>query len=171
MKEKELNIITKESGSEKKIWKILENVFDPEIPVLSVLDLGIVRNVNVHHDEVEVIITPTYSGCPAMDFIGMNIRKALAENGYENIKITQHLSPAWTTDWMTNEGKEKLKAYGIAPPVAKTFDKNYLENQIVECPHCQSKNTKLISEFGSTACKALYKCNDCGEPFDYFKCH
>ncbi|MGN6600972.1 MAG: 1,2-phenylacetyl-CoA epoxidase subunit PaaD [Ginsengibacter sp.] len=160
-----------ESSSKEKIWNILSSVNDPEIPVLSVIDLGIVRDVKVHKDEVVVIITPTYSGCPAMDFIGRNIRKSLLENGFKNIKITHQLSPAWTTDWMTNEGKEKLKAYGIAPPVAKTFDKNYLEHQFVECPHCQSKNTKLISEFGSTACKALYKCIDCGEPFDYFKCH
>src|SRR5690242_565058 len=120
-----------ESSSNGKLWNILSSVNDPEIPVLSVIDLGIVRDVKVHEDEVEVIITPTYSGCPAMDFIGMNIRKSLLENGFKNIKITHRLSPAWTTDWMTNEGKEKLKAYGIAPPVAKTFDKNNLENQIV----------------------------------------
>ncbi|MGN6247561.1 MAG: 1,2-phenylacetyl-CoA epoxidase subunit PaaD [Ginsengibacter sp.] len=160
-----------ESSSKEKIWNILSSVNDPEIPVLSVLNLGIVRDVKMKDEEVEVVITPTYSGCPAIDFIGMNIRKSLLENGFKNIKITHQLSPAWTTDWMTNEGKEKLKAYGIAPPVAKTFDKNNLENQIVECPHCGLKNTKLISEFGSTACKALYKCVDCGEPFDYFKCH
>lgn len=171
MKQTESNIISEETESEKRIWKILEKVFDPEIPVLSVLDLGIVRDVKMNDEEVQVIITPTYSGCPAMDFIGMNITKVLEENGFANSKITQQLSPAWTTDWMTKEGKEKLKAYGIAPPVAKTFDKNYLENQIEECPQCQSRNTKLISVFGSTACKALYKCNDCGEPFDYFKCH
>ena len=159
------------SDEEEKVWNILSLVNDPEIPVLSVLDLGIVRDVNIHNDMVEVIITPTYSGCPAMDFIGMNIRKELLDNGFGKIKITNQLSPAWTTDWMTVAGKEKLKAYGIAPPVAKTFDKTYLENLKVECPHCHSFNTKVISEFGSTACKALHQCNDCGEPFDYFKCH
>jgi ring-1,2-phenylacetyl-CoA epoxidase subunit PaaD len=156
---------------EEEIWHILSSVNDPEIPVLSVLDLGIVRDVQVKDEKVEVIITPTYSGCPAMDFIGMNIRKALAEKGFQNIKITHQLSPAWTTDWMTEEGKEKLKAFGIAPPVGKSFDKKYLVTLLVQCPHCHSMNTKVISEFGSTACKALYQCNDCGEPFDYFKCH
>jgi ring-1,2-phenylacetyl-CoA epoxidase subunit PaaD len=165
------NIVPTVSEIEEKLWNILSSVNDPEIPVLSVLDLGIVRDVIVKDDFVEVLITPTYSGCPAMDFIGMNIRKALSENGFKKIKITRQLSPAWTTDWMSEAGKEKLKAFGIAPPVAKTFDKNYLETLQVECPHCYSMNTNVISEFGSTACKALYKCKDCGEPFDYFKCH
>jgi ring-1,2-phenylacetyl-CoA epoxidase subunit PaaD len=171
MNQSKNNIAHAFSDEEEKVWNILSLVNDPEIPVLSVLDLGIVRQVKMHNDMVEVIITPTYSGCPAMDFIGMNIKKALSDNGFNNIQITHQLSPAWTTDWMTEEGKEKLKAYGIAPPAAKTFDKNYLDNLQVECPHCHSVNTKVISQFGSTACKALYKCNDCGEPFDYFKCH
>jgi len=165
------NITGTFSDEEEEIWNLLSSVNDPEIPVLSVLDLGIVRDVKINDKRVEVIITPTYSGCPAMDFIGMNIRRALIKNGFEEIKITHQLSPAWTTDWMTEEGKDKLKAYGIAPPVGKTFDKKYLQNLQVECPHCHSINTKVISEFGSTACKALYKCEDCGEPFDYFKCH
>ena len=155
----------------REVWNILSSVNDPEIPVLSIVDLGIVRDIKSHEEMVEVIITPTYSGCPAMDFIAVNIRQALSEKGFKNIKITHQLSPAWTTDWMTDEGKQKLKAFGIAPPVSKTFDKNYLETIEVECPHCHSLNTKLISQFGSTACKALYQCNDCGEPFDYFKCH
>ena len=173
MNETHRNIINKFSKgiTEKEIWKILSEVNDPEIPVLSIIDLGILREVKVQDEWVEVIITPTYSGCPAMDFIGMDIRKALIDNGFDNTKITYQLSPAWTTDWMTEEGKQKLKMYGIAPPVAKSFDKNYLENIQVECPHCNSMNTILVSQFGSTACKALYKCNDCGEPFDYFKCH
>ena len=156
---------------EQKIWKILEEVYDPEIPVLSVIDLGIVRDVNAKNDPIEITITPTYSGCPAMDVISMNIRLALVQNGFDKVKISQQLSPAWTTDWMTEIGKQKLTSYGIAPPVAKTFDKEYLENIIVPCPLCHSKNTRLISEFGSTSCKALYQCNDCREPFDYFKCH
>ncbi len=172
MNKTEENIIaSSEKESERRIWKTMETVYDPEIPVLSVLDLGIVRDVKIKNGTVEVDITPTYCGCPAMDFIGMNIRKKLSEEGFKSIKITHRLSPAWTTDWMTEEGKEKLKAYGIAPPVCKTFDNNYLENVQVECPHCHSLNTQVISEFGSTACKALYKCKDCGEPFDYFKCH
>jgi ring-1,2-phenylacetyl-CoA epoxidase subunit PaaD len=167
------NIINPSSKEEikKRIWEILYSVNDPEIPVLSVIDLGIIRDIKIQDKTVEVLITPTYSGCPAMDFIGMNIRKVLVENGFEKIKITHQLSPAWTTDWMTEDAKEKLKSYGIAPPSSKTFDKNYLQNLSVACPHCHSINTKLISQFGSTACKAIYQCNDCREPFDYFKCH
>lgn len=159
-----------ESGKEK-ILSILKTVNDPEIPVLTIMDLGIVRDVKIADEATEIIITPTYSGCPAMDLIGVNIRKVLTQNGFDKIKITHQLSPAWTTDWMTEEAKEKLTAYGIAPPVSKTFDENYLQNIPVACPHCHSMNTKLISEFGSTACKAIYQCNDCDEPFDYFKCH
>lgn len=164
--------------SGQKIWKILEQITDPEIPVLSIVDLGIVRNVKVFPptgggdlEGAEIFITPTYSGCPAMDMIAMNIRMELLQNGFTNIKITQQLSPAWTTDWMTEKGKEKLKAYGIAPPVGKAIDQKYLEELKVECPQCHSKNTKLLSQFGSTSCKALYQCMDCKEPFDYFKCH
>lgn len=153
--------------SSQKIWKTLEQVTDPEVPVLTITDLGIVRDVKLNGDEVEVIITPTYTGCPAMDMIAMNIKLALIENGYSNIKITSVLAPAWTTDWMTDAGKRKLKEYGIAAP-NKKFE---IASDGVECPLCNSTNTKLISEFGSTACKALYQCNDCKEPFDYFKCH
>lgn len=159
------------NDTEEKIWKILEEVYDPEIPVISVVDLGIVRDVNTDHHPIVISITPTYSGCPAMDLISMNIRMALIQNDFGDVQIRQQLSPAWTTDWMTEIGKQKLTSYGIAPPVSKTFDKEYLENIIVPCPLCHSKNTKLISEFGSTACKALFRCKDCREPFDYFKCH
>jgi ring-1,2-phenylacetyl-CoA epoxidase subunit PaaD len=155
----------------QKILAILEKVTDPEIPVLSILDLGIVRDIKLTDDEIEVFITPTYSGCPAMDVMAINIKATLLREGFKKIKITQQLSPAWTTDWMTENGKEKLKSYGIAPPVTKVFDKNYLETLVVECPQCHSLNTKLISQFGSTPCKALYHCNNCLEPFDYFKCH
>lgn len=161
----------KENITINKALKLMEEVFDPEIPALSIIDLGIVRDIQLSNDVIEIFITPTYSGCPAMDVISMNIRMALVENGFKKIKITQQLSPAWTTDWMTENGKEKLTAYGIAPPIGKSFDKKYLEELKVECPHCHSLNTKLISQFGSTACKALYQCNDCLEPFDYFKCH
>jgi|SRR5690348_12986228 ring-1,2-phenylacetyl-CoA epoxidase subunit PaaD len=155
----------------KEIWELLQSVFDPEIPVLSVVDLGVVRDIVVQDNAVEVIITPTYSGCPAMDMISMNIKMELLSHGYRNVKITQMLSPAWTTDWMSENGKRKLKEYGIAPPIGKSFEKKYLEQLKVECPHCGSTNTKLISEFGSTSCKALFQCDDCREPFDYFKCH
>ena len=172
MNETALNNINKSANrTEAKIWEILHSVNDPEIPVLSILDLGIVRDVNFDNELAEIIITPTYSGCPAMDFIGMNIRKTLKENGFEKIKISHQLSPAWTTDWMTEEGKQKLKSYGIAPPTSKSFDESYLQNLPVQCPHCNSMNTTLISEFGSTACKAIYQCKDCAEPFDHFKCH
>jgi len=157
----------------KKICQILENVKDPEVPVLSVIDLGIVRDIKINEDNVEVIITPTYSGCPAMDVISMNIRIALLSNGYKKVKITSVLSPAWTTDWMSEEGKQKLKEYGIAPPNVKqqVCREDLFADEAVQCPHCHSYHTHRISEFGSTACKALYQCDDCKEPFDYFKCH
>lgn len=154
---------------QETIRNILEQVTDPEIPVLTITDMGILRDVKINGSEIEVIITPTYTGCPAMDMISMNIRLALAEHGYKNVKITSVLSPAWTTDWMTESGKQKLKEYGIAPPIASS-ERLGLTNAI-ECPHCHSPNTHIISEFGSTACKALYQCDDCREPFDYFKCH
>lgn len=159
---------------EKKIWDILGNVTDPEVPVLTILDLGIVREVKVEEDHVEVSITPTYSGCPAMDMIATNIRIELLAAGYQNITIKNVLHPAWTTEWMSESGKEKLKAYGIAPPTHKPSVCNndlFAPNEAIQCPHCNSYHTRLISEFGSTACKSLYQCNDCKEPFDYFKCH
>jgi len=146
------------------IFDILRSVKDPEIPVISIHDLGILRDIKIHDDQAELIITPTYSGCPAMLEIEKEIHNALKAEGIENFKITTVLSPAWTTDWMTEEGKKKLEAYGIAPP-------NPTAPENVACPQCKSQNTALVSEFGSTACKALYKCKDCLEPFDYFKCH
>ena len=169
-------------GKEKKVWSILEGINDPEVPVLSILDLGIVRNVILHQNTppaggdggIEIVITPTYSGCPAMDMITMNIRMALLENGFKNVKVSTVLSPAWTTDWMSEEGKRKLKEYGIAPPNPRQQVCNndlFAPHEAVQCPHCNSYHTQRISEFGSTACKALYQCLDCKEPFDYFKCH
>ena len=152
------------------IWKILETVKDPEVPVLSVVDLGVIRAVAVEEQQVTVTITPTYTGCPAMDMISMHIKMALNAEGVLTI-IQTVLSPAWTTDWMTENGKQQLKAYGIAPPMGKSFDQAYLDNLIVPCPQCNSTHTVLVSQFGSTACKALYKCEECKEPFDYFKCH
>jgi ring-1,2-phenylacetyl-CoA epoxidase subunit PaaD len=156
------------------IYAYLEEIKDPEVPVLSIIDLGIVRDIKMNEDELEVIITPTYTGCPAMDMIAATIKIELATLGFKKIKITQVLTPAWTTDWMTEEGKRKLKKYGIAPPNPKQQGcdtKLFAEAEAVQCPHCNSYHTHRISEFGSTACKALYQCNDCKEPFDYFKCH
>lgn len=160
--------------STAQVWDLLEAVTDPEVPVLSILDLGIVRDVKVENDHVHIVITPTYSGCPAMDVISMSIRMQLLSNGFKEVSISQVLSPAWTTDWMTEAGKEKLRAYGIAPPnptqqVCNT--KLFADDEAVQCPHCNSWNTRRLSEFGSTACKSLFQCNDCHEPFDYFKCH
>ena len=152
-----------------KILSILEGVSDPEVPVLSILDLGIVRDVKIDEDSIEVVITPTYSGCPAMDAIAIDIKLKLIEHGYKNIRIKHILSPAWTTDWMSESGKQKLKEYGIAPP--KLSGGLTSSGYLPACPQCHSTNTKLLSQFGSTACKALYQCNDCKEPFDYFKCH
>ncbi len=162
------------ASEEVKIREILSTVTDPEVPVLTILDLGIVREIRINGGDIEIVITPTYSGCPAMDMITFNIRLALAERGYRNVKITSVLSPAWTTEWMSEEGKQKLKAYGIAPPNPRQQvcdQKAFAANEAVQCPRCNSYNTRRISEFGSTACKALYQCNDCMEPFDYFKCH
>jgi ring-1,2-phenylacetyl-CoA epoxidase subunit PaaD len=152
---------------------ILESVCDPEIPVLSILDMGIVHIASVENGNVHIVITPTYTGCPAMDMITVNLKAAFQEHGFEDIKVDNVLSPTWTTDDMTEVGKEKLRKYGIAPPVEKTSDKSYLlgEHRDVPCPLCNSQNTELVSLFGSTACKAMYKCLDCKEPFDYFKCH
>lgn len=152
----------------------LEEIKDPEVPVLSIIDLGIVRDIHLTDDGPEIIITPTYSGCPAMDMIASLIKMEMAAHGYPGVKITTILSPAWTTDWMTEKGKQQLKEYGIAPPLPKQQgcdQRLFQEAEAVQCPRCNSWHTHRISEFGSTACKALYQCVDCKEPFDYFKCH
>ena len=163
-----------------RVYEILETVSDPEVPVLSVIDLGIIRNIAVTQIPllggwgVSISITPTYTGCPAIDVMSMGIRMALLQEGFTNIAITQILSPAWTTDWMSESGKQKLKSYGIAPPKYKKVvlsSDSFQEEDIIQCPLCNSENTRLVSQFGSTACKALYQCNECKEPFDYFKCH
>lgn len=160
----------------QEIWKLLAEVYDPEVPVLSIIDLGIVRDVC--YDPLilpsggwKITITPTYSGCPAMDVISMNIRFKLLENGIKDFELQTQLSPAWTTSWMTENGKEQLKAYGIAPPKGKINEELFAEPESIECPNCRSTHTRMLSEFGSTSCKALYQCLDCKEPFDYFKCH
>ncbi len=156
----------------KEIYEILESVKDPEIPVLSIADLGILRNVEISESgELVVTITPTYNGCPAMDTIEKDIKELLESKGYHP-KIKTSISPAWTTDWLTEKGRKNLEAYGIAPPAEATTDKSFLTgtHKEIRCPHCKSTDTEMISHFGSTACKALYKCKSCLEPFDYFKC-
>ncbi|MCC9167960.1 1,2-phenylacetyl-CoA epoxidase subunit PaaD [Pontibacter harenae] len=156
----------------EKVWEYLEEVTDPEIPVLSVVDLGVVRDVQIEGEQVQVTITPTYSGCPAMNTIATDIKLKLLSEGFAKVSIDLKLSPAWTTNWLSEAGKAKLEAYGIAPPVEPEGDIHALfgRNTTVRCPLCQSENTRLISQFGSTACKAFYQCNECLEPFDYFKC-
>ena len=154
-----------------QIWLWLEEVSDPEVPVLSVLDLGVVRDVEMRDEHCSITITPTYSGCPAMKTIEDDIIVKLQEKGVKNIKVDLVLSPAWTTDWISENGRKKLLEYGIAPPTDEV-DKSVLfaEPPKVGCPRCGSQNTRMISLFGSTACKAQYQCNECLEPFDYFKC-
>jgi ring-1,2-phenylacetyl-CoA epoxidase subunit PaaD len=156
----------------EKIYKILDTVLDPEVPVLSVIDLGIIRGIEIVDGIAVIKITPTYTGCPAMQMIEMQIKAALTQEGIPH-KIETILSPAWTTDWMSETGKLKLKEYGIAPPMrhASVSVGLFEDEDAISCPRCESTNTKKISEFGSTACKALYQCQDCKEPFDYFKCH
>ncbi|MFM2000338.1 MAG: hypothetical protein RL204_2285 [Bacteroidota bacterium] len=158
--------------TEKEIWDILSEVEDPEIPVLTVIDMGIIRSVSIEGNLTTVVISPTYSGCPAMKTIETDIAEILEEKKVGNFKIITQLSPAWTTDWMSESGKEKLRQTGIAPPVGSSSDKGLLMSKVktVNCPRCGSADTQLISQFGTTACKALYKCNTCLDPFDYFKC-
>ena len=159
------------SESKEKIIDILRQVYDPEIPVLSVVDMGVVRDVEITINHVHVKITPTYSGCPAMDTMADDIIEALKVAGY-TADAELILSPPWTTDWITNEGRENLQKYGIAPPLEESLDKKALLDgkKIVPCPRCKSTKTKMISQFGSTACKSLFQCIDCLEPFDYLKC-
>lgn len=151
---------------------ILEKIPDPEIPVLSILDLGVVRYAEIEEGNKAIIkVTPTYSGCPAMDVIGDDIKTALKEAGFvPDVELV--LSPAWSSDFISEAGRKSMQEYGIAPPLDATADKAALlgEEKILKCTNCGSKNTHLVSQFGSTACKALFKCDDCQEPFDYFKC-
>lgn len=148
--------------SEPQIWEWLENVPDPEIPVISVVDLGVVRQVSVAGDTVEVTITPTYSGCPAMAVIAMDIETELAKQGVQNLSLKTQIAPAWTTDWLSDKGRARLETYGIAPPQTAGGPER--------CPNCKSRAVERVSQFGSTPCKAQWRCTDCLEPFDYFKC-
>ncbi|QDK96910.1 phenylacetate-CoA oxygenase subunit PaaJ [Acinetobacter tandoii] len=154
-------------------WSVLAQVSDPEIPVLSVLDLGMIRGVELNdQNEIVVRLTPTYSGCPATDVLTADITQAFAAKGLMPVKVVVDLSEVWTTDWMSEAGKEKLQQYGIAPPQGNSHScgTHVALTDGIQCPRCHSQHTKLLSEFSSTACKALYRCQDCLEPFDYFKC-
>lgn len=163
-----------------QIWDWLAEVPDPEIPVISLTDLGIIRAVDWQDDTLVVTVTPTYSGCPATAVINLDIENHLREKGVEQIRLERRLSPAWTTDWISDAGREKLRAYGIAPPIEGTRADGQViarigaltgSNLVVACPRCQSNDTRRVSQFGSTPCKASWVCNACLEPFDYFKCH
>jgi ring-1,2-phenylacetyl-CoA epoxidase subunit PaaD len=155
----------------QRAWDVAASVVDPEIPVLSIADLGVLRDVTVDDGRVEVTITPTYSGCPAMNMITLEIELALEREGFRGSKVRTVLAPAWTTDWMSEEGRRKLREYGIAPPQAASSRRVLFGVDQVVCPQCASTDTEVLSEFGSTACKALWRCKKCREPFDYFKCH
>jgi len=169
----------------ERVWGWLADVPDPEIPAVSIVDLGIVREVNWHDEPAgavcEVVITPTYSGCPATEVIGRSIEEALRERGVERVRLQSRIAPAWTTDWMTSEGRRKLSEYGIAPPARRADGRQVIDitrlrrrtvdDAPVACPRCGSAHTAPVSRHGSTPCKALHRCLDCLEPFDYFKCH
>lgn len=166
--------MTEQQLSIPQVYQWLSEISDPEIPAVSILDLGIVRDVILVDDgrELSVTITPTYSGCPAMDIISMQIRMALMGRGVPKVGIELQLSPAWTTDWITEEGKAKMKAYGIAPPLRKAKDPlDLFEEDEIVCPRCHSEHTEMVSQFGATSCKSMYRCLDCKEPFEHFKCH
>lgn len=158
--------------TEKEILSFLEEIPDPEIPVISIVELGVIRNIKKSGEAVEIDITPTYSGCPAMKQMEDDVISTLKSKGIEDVKVNMVYTPAWTTDWLSAEAKEKLRKYGIAPPEESTTDKSFLTGKPkhVKCPRCGSTDTEMVSQFGSTACKALYKCKNCLEPFDYFKC-
>jgi ring-1,2-phenylacetyl-CoA epoxidase subunit PaaD len=168
-----IDSLTQPDPDQIRNW--LGDVPDPEVPAVSVMDLGIVRDVQWQDDELVVAITPTYSGCPATSVIAFEIEAALRAKGIDRLRIERRLSPPWTTDWITQEGRQRLQAYGIAPPAETAggpspFDRFLRNDLVIACPRCQSENTERVSEFGSTPCKAQYRCRDCLEPFDYFKC-
>jgi ring-1,2-phenylacetyl-CoA epoxidase subunit PaaD len=158
-------LAVRRASADEPLWALLDSVMDPEVPALSLWELGVLQDIRRGPDGVVVIVTPTYSGCPAMHAMEEAVRQRLAEAGHNDVTIARRLSPAWTTDWMSNEARGALREYGIAPPGATNSP------DATHCPQCGSARTTPISEFGSTACKALYRCEDCGEPFDYFKPH
>ncbi len=151
-------------------WSVLGQVMDPEVPVVSVVDLGIVRGLDWQDGHLHVVVTPTYSGCPATEVIEQDIKHALIQAGFAAPRLERRLDPTWTTDWISEHGREALRVYGIAPPAGSTSKRSLGEQPEICCPQCGSRNTEQLSQFGSTACKALYRCCDCREPFEYFKC-
>ena len=159
-------------ASLEEIKKVISEIPDPEIPVITIQELGVLRDIFFQEESLKVVITPTYSGCPAMDRFQKDIIEKLELLKVKSYEIKKQFDPAWTTDWITEEAKLKLKDYGIAPPEQKTKDKKSLlgNKQRIECPRCKTKETELVSQFGSTACKAMYRCTSCLEPFEYFKC-
>ena len=161
----------RDRATKADILRYLEGVKDPEIPVLAIEDLGVIRAIEIEDKKVHVQISPTYSGCPAMDMIEVDIKAILQEQGFEPT-VELVISPAWTTDWITPKGRAALEKYGVAAPLEESADKRALmgASNVVKCTNCESQNTQMVSQFGSTACKALFKCLDCLEPFDYFKC-
>ena len=166
-----VTVLDRDTGLRQRAWDAAASVVDPEIPVLTIADLGVLRDVVLDGDRVEVAITPTYSGCPAMNMIALEIELALEREGIRRPKVRTVLSPAWTTDWMSDDGRRKLREYGIAPPQTGSGRRALFGEQQIACPQCGSEDTELLSEFGSTSCKALWRCKSCREPFDYFKCH
>jgi ring-1,2-phenylacetyl-CoA epoxidase subunit PaaD len=153
------------------VFNLIAVIPDPEIPAITIKDLGILRDVKLKDDTYVVTITPTYTACPAMGMIEDQIKEILSSHGIQKVKVELTYTPAWTTDWLSQEAKAKLKNYGIAPPNHSSCSKLFSKAEVVVCPQCNSRHTSLISRFGSTACKALYKCEDCKETFDLFKCH
>ncbi|MBL7804134.1 MAG: phenylacetate-CoA oxygenase subunit PaaJ [Saprospiraceae bacterium] len=162
---------TSANDIEKRIWERLEQIPDPEVPVITITELGVVRGIDWDGDKLTITITPTYTGCPAMTLFTAEIRAAMHAMGFQNLDIKTVYSPAWTTDWLSDAAREKLRRYGIAPPVKTISDPDdlFAPPPAVPCPHCGSDHTHESSRFGSTACKALYVCDDCKEPFEYFK--
>ncbi|MFW2542957.1 1,2-phenylacetyl-CoA epoxidase subunit PaaD [Primorskyibacter sp. 2E107] len=172
-------MVTAALPSTDQVWDWLAEVPDPEIPVVSVTELGIIREVAWQGDTLHVAVTPTYSGCPATAVIDLMVEEKLREKGILHVALERRISPPWTTDWITQNARDKLKAYGIAPPVDGTASDGRMgraarlsgSNLSIECPRCGSSETEKVSQYGSTPCKAAYVCRDCLEPFDYFKCH
>ena len=166
-----MTAVLSEADLRQRAWDVAAAVVDPEIPVLTIADLGVLRDIAINDGHLEVTITPTYSGCPAMNMIALEIELALEREGFSNSRVRTVLSPAWTTDWMSEDGRRKLREYGIAPPLPSSSRRALFGVQQVTCPQCGSENTEVLSEFGSTSCKALWRCKNCREPFDYFRCH
>jgi len=163
--------MVRSTQSKDEVLEILSVIPDPEIPVVSIREMGMLRDVLITDDGYEVILTPTYTGCPAMGIIEQDIKMTLDSKHVFPVKVKLVFDPAWTTDWISSVAKRKLREYGIAPPVHSSCNLGAFEHNIIQCPQCNSSDTVLLSRFGSTACKSLYKCNSCKEPFEYFKCH